>query len=36
MSDRTRVISSTPPRLQIGGQLDPRKHLYIVRADIAD
>jgi len=30
------MTDQTQPRLQVGGQIDPRKHLYIVRTDIED
>ncbi len=36
MSDQTRAGPSTQRWLQVSGQLDPRKHLYIVRTDIED
>lgn len=36
MSDQTPGNPATQRRLQVGGQLDPYKHLYIVRTDIED
>ncbi len=36
MTDQNEASPSTQLRLQVGGQLNPRKHLYIVRTDLED